>query len=73
MKILLERTTDWDYDLIKCEVKEYDSLEACVDEILSNPDLFPDKWDREVVVSKRKSKKFADISYVVEIYNTYRE
>lgn len=68
MKILLERTSDRYYG----EIKEYDSLESCVDEILSKPELFPNAWP-EVIISKCDPKMHADASYVVEIYDAYRE
>jgi len=68
MKILLERTSDWNYK----EIKEYDGLESCVDEILSNSGLFPNNCP-EVVVTKCDSKELPDVSYIVEIYDAYRE
>jgi len=68
MKILLNRTSDWDYE----EIKEYDSLEACVNKILSNYDLFPNRCPA-VVISKCDPKDFPDINYAVEIYDDYRE
>ena len=70
MKIQIKRTSDWEYK----EIKEYDSLEQCIDEILSDPDLFR-VFDAEVVVSKPDDRIYPapDFSYVVEIYDTYRE
>jgi len=68
MKILLNRTSDWKYQ----EIKKYDGLETCVDEILSNSELFPNRYPA-VVVSKCDPKDFPDIKYAVEIYDDYRE
>lgn len=72
MKMLIEKTSDWGYK----EIKEYDSLESCVEEILSNKELFPGN-EPEVVVSKPNDawtpREAQDCDYVVEIYDTWRE
>ena len=72
MKILIEKTSDWEYE----EIREYESLEACIEELLGNKELFPDGGP-EVVVSKLNDRrtfyKEQGCEYIVEIYNTWRE
>ena len=70
MKIRIEKTSDWDYE----EIREYNSLEQCIDEILSDQDLFRG-FCESVVVSKPDDRIYPDpdFSYVVEVYNTWRE
>lgn len=70
MKILITKTSEWKYE----EVKEYESLESCVDEILSRNELFGNN-SPEVVVSKKRPwfKYEQDVDYIVEIYDTWRE
>ena len=72
MKILIEKTSDWKYK----EIKEYDSLESCVEELLNNKELYANN-EPEVVVSKPNDSwtpcEARDCDYVVEIYNTWRE
>lgn len=71
MKIAITKTSDWDY----CEVKEYNSLSECVEELLNNNENFP-HFSPEVVVSHPDDitpKKGQGCQYIVEIYDTWRE
>ena len=71
MKILIEKTSDLDFKY----AQECNSLQECVDELLSNKELYHNTYP-EVVVSKPDditSKDFPDCDYVVEIYDTWRE
>ena len=71
LKILVTKTSEWDY----YDVREYESLEKCVDDIFEHEDLLVSGF--EVVVSKPNSsytpEKYMDCKYTVEIYDTWRE
>lgn len=65
IKICITKTSDRSYH----NIKEYESLEACVNELL--PQKSP-----ELVVSKPDDltpEEASDCGYVVEIYDTWRE
>jgi len=75
MKILITKTSDRNYS----ELKEYDSLERCVEECLN---LNDDSNDiPEVVISRPKdygnwykgNTEILQCDYIVEIYDTWRE
>lgn len=70
MKICVTRTSDFNYD----EIKEYDNMEQCVEELL-NPELYG-QFAPEVVVSKPAGWHPVPVrkcDYIVEIYDTWRE
>ena len=70
MKICVTRTSDGSYQ----EIKEYDNLDQCVEELLTY-ELYG-RYAPEVVVSKPadwKSASVKECDYVVEIYDTWRE
>lgn len=70
VRICITKTSDWTY----VSVKEYESLEACVNEFLV-PDLFGN-FNPELVISRPDDcapREASDCDYVVEIYDTWRE
>ena len=70
MKILITKTSEWKYE----EVKEYENLESCVDELLSRNELFGNNAPEVVVCKKRPwLENEPDVDYIVEIYDTWRE
>lgn len=70
VKILITKTSSWNYE----EVKEYENLESCVDELLSRHELYGNNTPEVVVCKKRPwLKDEPDVDYVVEIYDTWRE
>ncbi len=70
MKILITKSSDWDYE----EVKEYENLESCVEELLSRDELYHNNTPEVVVYKKRPWLEYEqDVDYVVEIYDTWRE
>ncbi len=73
MKILITKSSDWDYE----EVKEYENLESCVEELLSRVELYHIYHNNtpEVVVYKKKPWREyeQDVDYIVEIYDAWRE
>ena len=73
MKIYITKTSDWDFKMI---TEEYESLEACIDYILSKEEELFDGAVPEVVVSKPRecdSEEVRECDYRVEIYDDYRE
>lgn len=71
MKILITKSSSLIYE----EVKEFDSLSSCIDEILSNEDLFVEHGPKVVVsrVPDWMSFDYKECDYRVEIYDTWRE
>ena len=70
MKILITKTSDWDHE----EIKEYENLESCVEELLSQDELYYNNTPEVVVYKKRPWPKYEqDVDYIVEIYDTWRE
>lgn len=70
MKILITKTSEWKYE----EVKEYENLESCVDELLSRNELFGNNAPEVVACKKRPwLENEPDVDYIVEIYDTWRE
>ena len=70
VRIYITKTSDWNYR----NVKDYENLEACVNELLAS-DAFHDS-SPELVISKPDDcvpKEADDCDYEVEIYNTWRE
>jgi len=70
VKICITKTSNLDFE----EIKEYENLEACVNNLLKQG-LFKNTTP-ELVISKPQdymSKESADCDYVVEIYDTWRE
>jgi len=73
MKIYITKTSDWDFKMI---TEEYESLEACIDYILSKREELFDYSEPRVVVSKPDefdSEEIRECDYHVEIYDDYRE
>ena len=70
VKICITKTSDWNF----FDVKEYENLEACVNELLAL-DLFGHN-SPALVISKPDDctpKEATDCDYEVEIYDTWRE
>lgn len=70
IKICVTKTSNLNFE----DVKEYENLEACVNELLTQ-DLFGNSTP-ELVISKPcdyMSKEANNCDYVVEIYDTWRE
>lgn len=70
VKICITKTSDWNY----ASVKEYENLEACVNELLAQ-DLFNHNSPQLVISNPDdcSPKEADDCDYVVEIYDTWRE
>lgn len=72
MKIYITKTSDLDFK----RITEYESLEACIDDILSKGEELFDYSAPRVVVSKPEewySEEIRECNYHVEIYDDYRE
>ena len=72
LKILVTKSSKWRWQ----EIRNYSSLEECVEELLSG-DYFINNAP-ELVISKPgdwmpEGKRNCDCDYVVEIYDTWRE
>ena len=69
MKVYITKTSDWKF----AEVREYGSLEECVDKLLAEEDFFNNR--EELVISKTGDfpEAASHCDYEVEIYDTWRE
>lgn len=70
IKVYISKASNWSF----CEIRNYNSLEECVEELLSGDYYFNNS--PELVISKPEdwmSNKAKECDYVVEIYDTWRE
>ena len=75
MKILVKKTSEYSF----AEIREYDSLEAAVNALLSDRDAFVyhNEDPLELIISKpcggRCKGSETSCDYVIEIYDDWRE